>query len=163
MRKLRMFVWCAVLLCGCSPREKFSEIPHIEFVGIEKIDNGTGVDSQAELVVHFQDGDGNIGLDESDTTGVFSPDSLYYYNFFIEYYEKQQGKWVSVELPTPLHVRVPVLSQNVPESIEGDIKVLTYINNLFSPYDTVKLSCYLVDRDLNKSNVIETPEITVNK
>lgn len=163
MRKLRMFVWCAVLLCGCYPREKFSEIPHIEFVAIEKIDNGTGVDSQAELVVHFQDGDGNIGLDESDTTGVFSPDSLYYYNFFIEYYEKQQGKWVSVELPTPLHVRVPVLSQNVPESIEGDIKVLTYINNLFSPYDTVKLSCYLVDRDLNKSNVIETPEITVNK
>ncbi len=163
MRKLPMFVWCAVLLCGCYPREKFSEIPHIEFVAIEKIDNGTGVDSQAELVVHFQDGDGNIGLDESDTTGMFSPDSLYYYNFFIEYYEKQQGKWVSVELPTPLHVRVPVLSQNVPESIEGDIKVLTYINNLFSPYDTVKLSCYLVDRDLNKSNVIETPEITVNK
>ncbi len=160
---MRIFVWCAALLCGCYPHDKFSEIPHIEFVSIEKIDDGTGVDSQAELVVHFQDGDGNIGLDESDTTGVFSQDSLYYYNFFIEYYEKQQGEWVPVELPTPLHVRVPVLSQNVPESIEGDIKVLTYINNLFSSYDTVKLSCYLVDRDLNKSNVIETPEITVKK
>lgn len=151
------------LLCACAPRDKFSDVPHIEFVSLEKIDNGTGLDDMANLVIHFQDGDGDVGLNDSDTLGVFSKDSIYYYNFFIDYYEKQHGQWTLVELPTPLHARVPRLSESVPESIEGDITILTYINNYFSPFDTIKLSCQLVDRALNVSNVVETPEIIVNK
>lgn len=147
----------------CKPPEKFSEVPHIEFVSIDKVDNGTGKDDQAYLVIYFQDGDGDIGLSSADTTGAFSMDSTYYYNFFIDFYEKQNGEWVLINLPTPLHARVPYLSNDVPESIEGEISILTYINNYFSPYDTVKLRCQLVDRALHQSNIIETPEIIVNK
>lgn len=150
-------------LAGCRPPVKFPEEPHIEFVSLEKEDDGTGVDNQATLTIHFQDGDGDIGLRESDTVGVFSKDSLFYYNFFIDFYEKQYGQWVKVEMPTPLHARVPYLSENVPESIEGDLSILTYINNYYSSFDTVKLSCYLVDRALHVSNIVETPEIIVNK
>lgn len=153
----------AALLCSCHHREKYSEVPYIEFVRIEKVDDGTGVDNQANLVFHFQDGDGDIGLNDADTTGRFSKDSVFYYNFFIDYYEKQNGEWVLVELPTPLHARIPRLSDNVPESIEGEITILTFINNYFSPYDTIKLSCCLYDRALHQSNTIETPEIIVNK
>ena len=153
----------AVASFGCRREPKYSVVPHIEFVSLEKIDNGTGHDSQAELTIRFQDGDGDIGLDETDRDPVFAVDSPYYYNFFIDYYEKQHGEWVLVELPTPLHARIPRLSENLPESIEGDITILTYINNYFSTYDTIKLSCCLVDRALHRSNVIETPEIIVNK
>jgi len=163
MKKLWLVALVVTVLCGCEPREKFSEVPFIQFVSLEKIDNGSGKDDQAQLTIHFQDGNGDIGLRAADTTGVFSPDSDYYYNFFIDFYEKQNGEWVLVELPTPLHARLPYLSESVPESIEGDISILTYINNYFSPYDTIKLSCQLVDRALNRSNVIETPEITVKK
>lgn len=163
MKKLLLIGILPLLLCGCPRPKPFSEIPYIEFVGFEKVDDGTGVDNQANLTVHFQDGDGDVGLNDADTTGVFSKDSLYYYNFFIDYYEKQHGEWVLVELPTPLHARIPRLSENLPESIEGDITILTYINNYFSTYDTIKLSCCLVDRALHRSNVIETPEIIVNK
>lgn len=68
-----------------------------------------------------------------------------------------------MELPTPLHARVPHLSEEVPESIEGKLSIQTYINNPYSPHDTVRLSCYLVDRALHHSDTIFTPEIVVSK
>ena len=148
---------------GCRREPKYSEIPHIEFVSIEKIDNGTGHDSQAELIIYFQDGDGDIGLNETDREPVFAVDSPYYYNFFIYLYEKQQGEWVQLDLPTPLHARIPHLSDDVPESIEGKLSIVTFINNPNSTYDTVRLSCYLVDRALHHSDTITTPEIIVKK
>ena len=52
-----------VLVTGCRHEQKYSIVPHIEFVSLEKIDDGTGHDNQAELTIYFQDGDGDIGLD----------------------------------------------------------------------------------------------------
>ena len=153
----------AIATIGCHREPKYSIVPHIEFVSLEKVDDGTGHDSQAELTIYFQDGDGDIGLDETDRDPVFSVDSPYYYNFFIHLYEKQNGEWVLMELPMPLHARVPHLSNDVPESIEGKLTILTYINNPYSNYDTVRLSCYLVDRALHHSDTIITPEIIVKK
>ena len=165
---MKRFITCMVLIfalvaAGCRHEPKYSIVPHIEFVSLEKVANGTGHDSQAELTIYFQDGDGDIGLNETDKNPVFAVDSPYYYNFFINFYEKQQGEWVMIDLPTPLHARVPHLSDNVPESIEGKLSILTYINNPYSNYDTVRLSCYLVDRALNHSDTIITPEIIVKK
>lgn len=150
-------------LTGCRHQDPFSVIPYIEFVSLEKIDDGTGHDSQATLTIYFHDGDGDIGLDDTDRNPVFSIDSTYYYNFFIDFYEKQHGEWVKLEFPTPLHARIPHLSDNVPESIEGKLSILTYINNPTSVYDTVMLSCYIVDRALHHSDTITTPEIIVKK
>ena len=131
--------------------------------GLEKVDDGTGHDSQADLTIYFQDGDGDIGLDETDRNPVFAVDSPYYYNFFINLYEKQNGEWVELDLPTPLHARVPHLSDDVPESIEGKLSITTFINNPYSTYDTVRLTCWLVDRALHHSDTITTPEIIVKK
>lgn len=167
IKKKRVFgvavLLLSVLLIGCRHEEKYSIIPYIEFLSLEKVDNGTGHDSQATLTIHFQDGDGDIGLDNRDRNPVFAVDSPYYYNFFIDFYEKQQGEWVKIDLPTPLHARIPHLSEDVSESIEGKLSIITYINNPMSPYDTVRLSCYLVDRALHHSDTIITPEIIVNK
>lgn len=151
-----------VMLC-CRHEEKFSIVPHIEFVSMEKVDDGTGHDNQAVLTIHFQDGDGDIGLDETDKNPVFAVDSPYYYNFFIYLYEKQHGEWVEMELPTPLHARIPHLSKTVPESIEGTLSITTFINNPYSAYDTVRLTCWIVDRALHHSDTITTPEIIVKK
>ena len=152
-----------VLVTGCRHEQKYSIVPHIEFVSLEKIDDGTGHDNQAELTIYFQDGDGDIGLDETDRKPIFSVDSPYYYNYFIYLYEKQNGEWVELELPTPLHARIPHLSNAVPESIEGTISITTFINNPYSTYDTVRLTCWLVDRALHHSDTITTPEIIVTK
>lgn len=153
----------AVSFIGCRHEEPYSIIPYIEFVSLEKVDDCSGHDSQATLTLYFHDGDGDIGLDETDKKPYFQPDSQYYYNLFIYLYEKQQGEWVALDLPTPLHARVPHLSNDVPESIEGTLSILTFINNPSSVYDTVRLSCYLVDRALHHSDTIITPEIIVKK
>ena len=158
-----MILIFALVATSCRHDPKYSIVPHIEFVSLEKIDDGSGHDNQAELTIHFQDGDGDIGLDETDRNPVFSVDSPYYYNFFINLYEKQSGEWVLMELPTPLHARIPHLSNDVPESIEGKLSIVTYINNPFSTYDTVRLTCWLVDRALHHSDTITTPEIIVKK
>ena len=36
----------------------------------------------------FTDGDADLGLSPSDTTGVYAPGSYYYYNIYLDYYEK---------------------------------------------------------------------------
>lgn len=158
-----MVIILAVATISCRHEPKYSIVPHIEFVSLEKIDDGTGHDSQADLTIYFQDGDGDIGLDETDRNPVFSVDSPYYYNFFINLYEKQNGEWVELDLPTPLHARIPHLSNAVPESIEGKLTITTFINNPYSTYDTVRLTCWLVDRALHHSDTITTPEIIVKK
>ena len=156
MKKLWVLGLIVACLCGCHRPEKFYEIPYIEFIGLEADSVEVG---KSNLIVYFQDGDGDLGLSEADSTGLFAPDSQYYYNFFIDYYEKQNGEWVLVDLPMPLHCRIPRLSDVDQESISGQIKILTYVRNPISSYDTTKLSCYMLDRALHKSNVIETPEI----
>lgn len=157
------FLALTFVLSSCKNKEKFSVVPHIEFVSLEKVDNGSGSDSQANLTIYFQDGDGDIGLDETDKDSVFAIDSYYYYNFFIDLYEKTNGVWVRQELPTPLHARIPHLSNSVPESIEGKLTITTFINNPYSTHDTVRLQCFIVDRALNHSDTITTPEIIVKK
>lgn len=155
-----------VLFSACKKEEKFSEIPLISFVSFEKLADGTGVDNQGKLTVHFQDGDGDLGLNEEDTQAPFDTASIYYYNFFVDYYKKQNGTFVLLEqLDNSRNARFPRLSDDLSESIEGDISVVLYINtyDYTSVYDTLKLRCYIVDRALNKSNTIETPEFVVKK
>ena len=76
MKRWLLFCFCAAVFCSCGHRERFPDEPAIEFVRLEKVDNGTNVDNQANLVVHFQDGDGDVGLDEEDTV-VFSARKSY--------------------------------------------------------------------------------------
>lgn len=165
---MKKFYWSCfslllLLLVACQPEEKFPVEPVISFVSFEKVDDGSIVDNKGKLTIHFQDGDGDLGLGESDTLPPYNRDSIYHYNFFIDYYEKQNGDYVLVELPMSNNARIPRLSSNVPESIEGDISIDLYINNILSPYDTIRFSCYIVDRALNHSNTITTPDIVVKK
>jgi len=91
----------ALLLSACRKPEKFSEIPAIEFVSLEAYeDASTGTD--VCLTFKFQDGDGDIGLDETDTQAPFDTSSIYYFNCFITYFEKQNGRFVKVETPSTL-------------------------------------------------------------
>ena len=71
MKKFGVILLLAALFAGCHPKPHYSEVPYIEFVRLDKVDNGTGKDDQANLVVYFHDGDGDIGLTSSDITGAF--------------------------------------------------------------------------------------------
>lgn len=166
MKKWGFFFIILLLFSACKKEEKFPVIPAIEFVSLNKIDNGTGIDKRAALVLHFQDGDGDIGLNATDTQAPFDTASAYYYNFFIDYYKKVNGEFQLIEFEDiSFNQRIPRLSETLPESIEGEITLELDINSydLSSTYDTIQFQCYIVDRELHKSNTITTSELIVKK
>lgn len=165
MKNIFVFIGLLTLLLSCEPEVKYPIIPNIKFVNLEKISNDLGYDYKANLKFYFEDGDGDIGLDDitEDLQPPFDTSSIYHYNFFIKYYEKQNGTFVKVDLPVEQNARIPRLSNNTPESIDGEISIEVFINNFASQYDTVRFEFFIVDRSLHHSNTVTTPEIIINK
>jgi hypothetical protein len=144
---------------------KFPPEPHLRFVSLEKIYNGTPIDDKATLKIYFTDGDGNVGLNPGDNSPPFDTGSIYNNNFFVKYYAKRQGEFVAFP-EFSFNARLPRFStSNVPEPLEGEIEYLLYIRNPLATApnkDTIMFECWLVDRELNESNHIFTSEIIVN-
>ena len=165
--KVGLFFWgmfFGILLNSCKQQHGFPNEPHLEFVSLNLIDNRTSVDKQAELILYFTDGDGDIGLDETFNYPPFDTNSIYYNNFFVTYYAKRNGEFVA--FPEFLfNTRLPrFLSSNNPEPLEGEIKRILDVQNPFPTApdtDTVKFECWIVDRKLNESNRVFTSEIIV--
>jgi len=147
------------LLSGCLKTEEFPDEPAIAYKAF------TQYGDSASIVVSFTDGDGDIGLDQGDTTGPYAPGETFYHNFFVEYYTLENGVWSApFEFALPLYYRVPVVTptgQN--KSLEGEIAVA------LKPYptlpgtsgDTIRYSVKLVDRALNESNLVFTEAVVV--
>ena len=168
MKKLLLFqiilLSVIILFFSCLKKEEYSIVPVIKFKSLIKIDNATGIDDKGLLTLTFTDGDGDIGLNPDDTTGIYSKDSLYNCNFFIKYFEKQKGKFKEIVLPLKNNSRIPFISvTGKNKNIKGEIEIELYINNYTSAYDTILFEAYIVDRALHKSNIIKTPEIIIKK
>ncbi|MBQ4356282.1 MAG: hypothetical protein II757_06445 [Bacteroidales bacterium] len=156
----------AILLLAACKQEKFPPEPSISFVSLEKIDNGMGYDDKATLTIHFEDGDGDIGLNVTDTDSPYDTSSVYYYNWFIDYYKKIDGEFQKIEFEgVTFNQRIPRLSNSVPESIEGNLFIDLNINdyNPATATDTILFKCRIVDRALHESNEIETTPLVVRK
>lgn len=125
-------------------------------------DTGNGFNT-GKMIIHFQDCNGDVGLEDSDTLPPFNTESDYYYNLKLDYFEFQEGKWVRIaDLEPPFYYRIPNLTpKGKTKKLEGDIEVSlepTYYLP-FSKFDTLMFSIQLFDRELNGSNIIETPQI----
>ena len=140
-----------VFLCACKKPVNYSDIPEIKFISFHKYQD-TQIQDGAILTFSFKDGDGDIGLHEWETYPPFDSTSIYYYNFFCDYYEKQKGVFVKIDFN--LNARIPRLSKLQKESIHGEIYLtLPFYYDITSPYtDTIQLKFNIVDRKLNKSN-----------
>ena len=110
------------VLIACRKMEKYPDTPYLEFRSLTKIDNGTPIDNEAILTTYFTDGKGNIGAIGNDTAK----------NFFITYYELQNGQWVAPpEFTEAFHVCLPqFLDDGVEEPLDGKIKLKININML---------------------------------
>ncbi len=156
------------MLSSCMKPRSVSPVPEItfkEFISLQ---------DSAFFTFSFIDGDGDVGLDSSYTFPPFNPpvnDSVnkipageFYYNFYLDYWEKNNGVFEKITFNTPFYYRIPVITpigQN--KTLEGEIAVkLSY--PYFSPLaDTIKFTAYLYDRAKHKSNIIESNEIIVNQ
>ncbi|MHC1706927.1 MAG: hypothetical protein AB9842_05325 [Bacteroidales bacterium] len=160
--RVALFIF-GLFLLSCTKRDQFSDTPEIEFVSFTKIQNGTGIDNKGLLTISFTDGNGDIGLSQTDTFPPFNLGSQWYYNFFISYYELQKGVLTKVELSNTNNSRFPPVSDGSGKPVKGEIDVELYINNPFSSYDTIAFEVAIADKALNLSNTIMTPYIIVKK
>ncbi|KPK83572.1 MAG: hypothetical protein AMS27_12455 [Bacteroides sp. SM23_62_1] len=151
-----------ILLAGCPEIEPVPEIPEIEFVSFtlsEDTDDLGNLLVVGELIFSFQDGDGDIGLQEPDTV---MPGDTTVYNLFFTMFKKIGGEYFEIsedDLGSPLNYRIPYI-----EPREGQNKILTgEINILFEypniQYDTIRYDFFITDRAMHKSNVESTPDI----
>jgi hypothetical protein len=145
-----------LFFCACRKPIKYSDIPEIKLIGIEyHIDtvyifgHEPIINHGALLAFYFQDGEGDLGLDESDLKNPPFNTEPYSNNLFIDVYEKQNGNFVKND--SSFNAKFPRLSFTPGESINGEI--YHTISNCFNLYDTLQLQFYIVDRKLNKSNV----------
>jgi hypothetical protein len=148
-----------VLACGCLKPEEFPKEPRVTFKSFDLLGDS------ASLVIAFTDGDGDIGLDPSDSGPPFDTASSTYFNLFVEYSELREGAWVTVPFAEPIAYRIPRITpmgQN--KTLEGEIAVAIDPFPLFIQLDsgTVRYSVELLDRALNRSNKVFSREILVD-
>lgn len=145
---------------GCRKIEVYPDEPQITFKQVIVKDSSDILDNPVKyvkLTFEIIDGDGDIGLDEGDTTGPFHRDSSYYYNLFIKEYEKIGDQYMEVtDVEFPRNYRIPNLTpegQNKTLKATVDIEMeyrYSAVNPL--PFKEFKYFFYLYDRALNKSN-----------
>ena len=156
------------LLFSCSRQQDYPAVPNLEFKSFGK----SADNSQGYFTIKFTDGDGDVGLDETDNNPPFDITSYYYDNFFINVFVKKNGKY---DYLTILNTqtqnydtivfkyrisRINAVSSN--GSLNGEIQTQMDIG-IMAPYvanDTIILKAFLFDRALHKSNTVTSSEIS---
>jgi hypothetical protein len=159
-----IFFMIAGICCfaGCVKQENYPDVPQIEYQDFVYVFNSGQYADSGFLKISFTDGNGDIGLNRNDTFPPFNKSGSYYYNYIINYFEKQQG--VFVDKNTPFRFRIPVLNSEFPgKPIKGVISVKLDFTLNPHLFDTIKFEAFIYDRALNKSNVISTPEIILKR
>lgn len=173
---LRSFMLLLLLIClmivSCEKPPNFPETPEIAYKSINNsmvINSGLGGNKDSISVsITFKDGDGDLGLSQGDIgsspyVGEFEK------NYFVTTYRKVDGEFEKVEFDAlELGGRFgPLTDESVTGPIEGTLNYAIEIPRYntdddsfaLSRGDTLKFDVYIVDRDLNQSNTVETGEV----
>lgn len=146
-----------VIVSGCIEQREYPIEPIIEFKSFSTEKNVAGNDVTGFFTISFTDGDGDIGLTQSDTFPPYNPGSEYYYNFFITFYQMSGG--VFQPITEPYNSRIPDINPTgIDKDLKGDIQIEIDLSilSLVLTSDTIRMDAYIVDRALHKSNIVET-------
>ena len=154
----------AGILSGCMKKESYPDTPQIGFLSYTSVFDTGQYAKQGILSISFQDGNGDIGFySDADTFPPYQSKGPYYYNFVIQYFEKQNGVFNQVVTLIPFSARIPWLTPLDPgKAIKGTISN-TMDMNPHPLHDTIQFKAFIYDRALHKSNVITTPEIILRR
>jgi len=170
-----MALLMATATVACRRFVEYPPEPSISYVGFAvELDTANKAVDYGVLSFSYLDGDGDIGLDESDTVSPFGLGEEYYYNLIVSYFEIQNGDTVRVYPLTmgsdgvydtaSFNARIPRLLEpdQEPRSVEGVMNYRMFINNPFSNFDTIMFRAYIIDRALHKSNEIQSDLVIRN-
>jgi hypothetical protein len=160
--KLSLALTLLIAFSSCKKIEQLPARPNIEFTNFTIFDTTDILGNRAKggrLKFYFEDGDGNLGL--QDPSGG-QTDST---NLFFTLFRKKNGKMVLAPPNDPLRpsdYRIPYmirLGQN--KILKGTISV-TFLYLFYTPADTIKYVFHIKDRAQNVSNEASTGEIIVS-
>lgn len=172
MKKTITFLLLLFLAVACQEKVEYPIEPRVSYEGLGYLmDTDSTLTGEVILHIGYTDGDGDLGLDDSDTLYPFGLNDPYYYNLIIDYL-----KWDGTAF-----VETPLLSWNQTtqsydtisfnarfkrliftdeeKAISGTIDYTLNTYNPLSPNDTIKFRIHLIDRALHESNAIETDAI----
>jgi hypothetical protein len=145
-----------VMLGACIPVEKLPPEPMIEFRSFtlyDTIDILGNAAKAGKLTFYFEDGDGDLGLDDPATE--YEPSS----NLFLQLYRKTDGVFELAGPTDPLYpseYRIPWLEPGGQNTIlKGTIDV-TLIYFLYNLNDTLYYDFWIRDRGGHDSNTATT-------
>lgn len=159
-----LLVGTALALGSCENLKSYPPQPDIEFKDY-KVEQLVDADNQVSYKVYLRftltDGDGNLGLQPGDTTGIYAPDQPYYYNLFVSMFERQADGFVPEQTKAPRHWRIPYIEpQGQNKTLIADFEIAyEFFDLLTGQYDTIRFDLHVADRDLNHSDTIRSPKI----
>lgn len=152
-------------LGGCLKSEDFPDEPNLTFKSLEQRFEANGpTDTTTSrfiyVTVGFTDGDGDIGLDETDTQSPFGQNEAHYFNFHCEFKKWINGQWTGIQADWPYRMkRISPTGQD--PTLNGEIMVR--IGPFPGPRislppinvgDTLLANVLLEDRSLHVSNTV---------
>jgi hypothetical protein len=160
-----VLLFLLLFILACKKKASYPVQPILQFKDFRAM-NDSGV-----ISVNFTDGDGDIGLYDSEVNSPYDFNSGNYYNFNIAYFEKDdQLGWVpGTDLngdSIVFQYRIkPFTDLKKSTPLKGIIQTTiepSYYNPLSAQSDTIMFKIQLVDRALNKSAWAESNEIIRN-
>jgi hypothetical protein len=152
------------IIISCGKIEKLPPEPVIAFKSFEVFDSVDILGNKnkaGRLHFHFQDGDGDLGLESPQVSGL--SDST---NLFFTLYRKTRGTFHQVsdsDLIRPYPYRIPFMDrQGQNKILKGDIAI-TFFYLFVSPADTIRYSFFVKDRAQHVSNTDSTCVIVLTE
>ncbi|MDA3868142.1 MAG: hypothetical protein PF489_15530 [Salinivirgaceae bacterium] len=147
-----------VLLTACIQTEEPDVVPEIVFVEASAVycTDALGNENKCvELSFDLFDGDGNVGLSESDTLPPFVDE--FRHNFYFDVFEFQNGHFIPWPQQAVNYFNIPYL---VPQGQNKSLIARVTIDIQFSPSqlpsDTIYIRFFVYDRTFNQSNTDST-------
>ena len=174
-RNLIGLLLLSVAVLSCQKPVEYPIEPHIAYEGFTYLLNADSTFSGEGIVSFtYTDGDGDLGLDDSDTLPPFGFHDAHYYNMIVDYLKCVNGTYVKTPLlswnaqtqtydTVTFNARFRRLRDSEePKAISGKMEYKLTVQNPLSPNDTIKFEIRVVDRALHESNTIQTEAIYTN-
>lgn len=161
MSKVKTFILLisfSAFVMSCRKSAIFDERPFVEYRSHTfQMDNTLNLELLA-LTIYFTDGDGDVGLADSDTLAPYDRSTRFFNNLWVEVYSIKMGEPLDTFI---FDGRIPNLTpvgQN--KTLEGEIEYRLTIGG-FNPGDSILVGFQLVDRALNVSEKGFSPIIII--
>ncbi len=150
-------------LDSCKKLPHYSKTPEISFKKFDIYRNvynaGDGVFADSvSVVLHFQDGDGDLGLDEDDKKNDTLP------NFFMKVQPKDTSHKDTITYYGQFQP-LTYLPKSIKGPVDGDLIYSVYFNynNFIYTNDTLTFLIHIKDRAGNISNTVQTDPLVVHQ